>query len=175
MGKYKGATGFLSDAEKMRHYMEVSGFSCDVYNFRMLLKIYEGGEILIYHFNSKGILVYDTVLMCTGFSASDKGMQATFVDRKDFKVTNVRDVPNKIAGRDLLTSMPVRCMIERTIKITASGCPIQGISAAIMLYMKSDPKDRIPGHHYAIGLTRVKKMFSPAEIFQAEERAAQIK
>lgn len=164
--------GFLSDEQKVDHFKGIAGLSKDQYNYVSTLKIYEGAEILLYHYNKNGLLCFDTVLCCAGFVANEKGMKVTLINRKDFKITTIGDIPNPIANLDILTSVPVRCVMERTVKVTQGGHRILGMATAVLFRGKSNPIHRLPGHVHAIPLTKARKYFQVDEYAAAENRAA---
>jgi hypothetical protein len=173
MGKeYKSFKGFLNDEQKLKHYMEMAGHNRNVYRHQAFLKIYEGCEILLYHYDNDGDLMLDTVLVCSGFLLTEKRAQATFIDRTNFKLITIGDLPFKVSDHNILLSMPVRCLVERTIKITSNGSVLQGMTSALLAQTKSNPDRKIIGHMQAVNLTQVHKRFTHKEFNDAQQRTA---
>ena len=56
----KVTPGFLSDEQKVDHFRGVAGLAADQYGYVSTLKIYEGAEILLYHYNKHSLnLAYE--------------------------------------------------------------------------------------------------------------------
>jgi len=116
---------FLNDQEKVEFYADLKGVNLREYPYQNIMKMYKGAEFLLYHMTMED-LVFDTVIVCTGFSITDSGMAVTLMDRKNFEIYDLGDSPIKVARLDILAHVPPRCLVERTIKVNFKGASGRG-------------------------------------------------
>lgn len=145
---------FLSDEEKLEYYSCISGLNMKSWPYAFEVKMYEGAEALLYHYDKAGQLFFDTVVMCTDLTVTDKGIRVNLVDRKDFRVIKAGDIPNPLPGYNILTHTPYRCIIERTLKRTYNDKMMQGVTASLCFRSKSDPDKKMAGHTQAMPLNK---------------------
>lgn len=155
---------FLTDEEKIKYYSARSNVSTQNYKHQKTLKVYEGAELMLYHYDQEGALIIDTVLVVTDINMNSQGIKTAVIDRKEFRINRIGDIPNKIYPFDILTHMPPRCFIERTIKKTRNNKYIQGLATGVYFKSKSDPTQKIPEHVQVIPLLKARDHFAPEEL-----------
>jgi len=149
---------FLNDQEKVEFYADLTGVNLKEYPYQNIMKMYKGAEFLLYHMTMED-LVFDTVIVCTGFSITDSGMAVTLMDRKNFEIYDLGDSPIKVARLDILAHVPPRCLVERTIKVNFKGCKREGMTATAIFRSRSDPERYKPDHQQIIPLTKAQYKF----------------
>lgn len=147
---------FLSDTEKVEFYAKKSGVAMRQFPARNIIKVYEGADILVYHRESGGTVVFDTTLRCTGLLLTRQGMMVTLVDRKTYAIYTVIDAPGTIGSYGMVVKVPSRCLIERTVKVGSGGETLEGVTAMIEFYTP-----------VSWGSTRVISLNSAAKFFGA--------
>jgi len=162
---------FLDDQEKIDFYANLKGIDLKKYPYPSIMKVYKGAEFLLYHMSVED-LVFDTVLTCTGFAVTDQGMTITLMDRKNFEVFDLGDVPQKVARLDILAYTPPRCLIERTVKVDFKGGTQEGMTATAVFRSKSDPGRYKPWDQQVISLTKAKHTFATGVFERATAAAA---
>jgi len=155
---------FFTDEEKLVHYAKLNNVNLNSYKFSTQLKVYEGAEIMLYHYASEGELVIDTVFMCVGLRADIHGIKCTLVDRKTFRIIQIGEFPCEILNKSIVFHTPYRCVMERTLKSTSRGKMMQGLTSSICVMARSNPVHRKAGYSQAISLLRTKDFFTPEEL-----------
>lgn len=155
---------FLTDEEKIQYYSERSNVAINYYNHHKTMKVYEGAELMLYHYDEDGVLIIDTVLVVTGINLDSQGVKITFLDRKEFRINRVGDIPTKVRPFDIVTHMPPRCFIERTVKKTRRGRYIQGLTTGIYFKSKSDPELKTSNHVQIVPLIKARECFESDEL-----------
>lgn len=165
---------FLTDEQKLKHFCAMSGVDLDVYRHGQTLKVYEGSEIMMYHYDEMGWPVFDTTALCTDIVLTEKGLRVSLINKRTYKIAKVGDVPNKLWGMEIVSHVPYHCIVEKTLKKSRShqGAVMQSLSSGICLLSKSHPKIKKPGHIHAISMNNVERFFSPEELCYAYEQAA---
>lgn len=159
---------FLSDEEKLNYFSSISKINLREYPHVFDMKVYEGLEILLFHYTDKyrdlqTPVIFDTVLTCTDISASDKGLRVSLFDRKAARLIKVGDVPNKMGDYDIITHIPYTCQVEKTMKRTYGDKIIQGLCASVCFRTRSTPLQRQPGEIQAMPYQRAQKLFTVNE------------
>lgn len=153
---------FFTDEEKLKYYAGISKIDLNVYSILRTLKVYEGAEILLYHWQGQEAL-FDTVIVCTNITATDRGLRISFIDRKRLRLFTVGDVPNLIWPYDIVSHVPYSCEMERTVKVTGKGKTIQDLTVQICFRISDESVD-------AISLSEAKRFFEPAVYARAINR-----
>lgn len=171
--KYKSS--FLNDREKAIHYAAVSGVNLKDYPSETCVKVYEGAELMVFHTDQNDELVINAVMTCTNITATNQGLKITLIDRETFRISIVGDVPNRLFAWDIISHVPYRCMIERTLKRSQRKRPIQGLAAGVVIRARSGVDQRVPGHLQVMSMYDVKKWFTPEELEVAYNRVEEVK
>lgn len=145
-----GKTTFLNDTEKLEYYAQISGCDLQKYFHAFDVRIYEGAEILLYHYDQRGRLEIDTIMLCTDITVNERGIRITVVDKRDFKVVKIGEIPNKFNGLPIVTHAPYFMRVERTVKRTENGKMIKGLSSIMCFRSQSLPGKKIAGHIQAV-------------------------
>lgn len=162
----KASGEFFNEEEKLKFYADISNCNLTEYWLTSSVKVYTGAEIVLFHWSSDQELIFDTVLMCTNISLSnDLGVKVTLIDRRNNNISTITEIPSLFnGGYNIVSHVPYRCMIERTIKMTKQRRPLQGITSTITFRSKSRPISRIPGHVQAANYTTLWKLFGHEDI-----------
>jgi len=155
---------FLSLDQKLIHFAKKSKIELNVYWYGKTLKVFEGAEIMLYHYDLQGDLIINAVLMCTGITMNHFGLSVTLVNRENFMIYNIGDHMKNIHPLDIVFHTPYNSYVERTVRVSQRGAIMTGITAAVDVRSKSDPKSRIPLHSQAISLIKVDSFFTEEEL-----------
>ncbi len=162
--------GFLNDQDKLKYYAEKENVDYKVFNQINFVKVYEGAEVMLYHFDSNDDLIIETILTCSGIQASIKGVAITFVDKQTFKITTINKIPNTISPYQIIAHSPFRCTLEATVKKTSTGKFIEGLTTSACFRARSHPEKRKANDTQAISMLRVNDFFSEEELDLAYAR-----
>lgn len=168
----KNKRGFLSEAERAEYFAMMGDCALSVYKYYGTAKVYNGAELLLYHYDVDGHVIWDTVLMCTNLLVTEEeGIRVTLVDRGSYGIFVTRDIPEKVFPYEIMVHSPHRCQIERTVKVTQRGTKLTGVTTAVSFRSKSNPRDKRPHHTQLIPLNKAKNFFGQQEYELAIARA----
>ncbi len=159
----KSKPGFLSDDEKEKYFAKLGDCDLGVYKYYSTVKAYVGAEILLYHYDAVGHVIWDGVLMCTGILVTEEGLKITLVDRVSYIITKAVDVPTAVYPYDIMTHAPHRCFLDRTVKTTQRGTRLLGLATSLSFRSLSDPREQVPDHVQAVPLGKAKRFFGEKE------------
>lgn len=158
---------FLTEDEKLSYFGKISKVDLETYFYNSMIRLYEGVEILLYHYDENMEVEVDTILVCTNMKADAQGIRATLFDKRQSKVMHIGEIPNPIRPYPIIGYMPYRCIFEKTVKETKGGRLMQGLTGAICFRTRSGPNYAKPGHVHAILLDRAARSFPPGALEKA--------
>jgi hypothetical protein len=161
--------GFMSDEDKLKHFAKFSNINLDDYPYATTLKVYEGSEFLVYGFTQDEELKLYTSFIVTDMCATSSGFDITLLDKQDYTIFKVGDIPTSMKGYNLVGHIPYRCSVERSVKVTPRGKTILGLTCGMVCRLRSSPLEELPGHAYIIPQHKVLQYFTEEELALAEE------
>lgn len=151
---------FLSDDEKVRFYAAKVGVNMNRFPHREVVKVYEGVDILLYHWEPDNLVVFDTTFRCTGLLLTGQGMMVTLVDRRTYAIYTIIDTPETVGPYDTVVKIPSRCLVERTIRTDDGNREyLEGVTAMVEFYTKSSPSAGFLNHSQVTPLNSARKFF----------------
>lgn len=162
---------FYTDAEKLEYFSSVSKVDIEEYPHCTTFKIYEGADFLVYTYDDKNNLKLYSSIMVTGVQILDtEGIRIDFINKRNFGLSKVGDIPVKLGTYDIVAYVPYRCYLERTVKELPSGKILEGITGGMVCCMKSNPNYRIPGDTYMIPNHLASSYFENGEFEEATKK-----
>jgi len=149
---------FLTDGEKVEFFAEQVQVDMKDFPHKNVLKVYEGSKILLYHWHDDDLVIFDSILMCTGLMTTGAGMTVSFVDCHSHELHVIDDYPLLMASDSLVVKVPSRCLVERTIMRDGPVGHLEGVTAVVDIYTKCSPVN-ISSHPQAVALNAAKKFF----------------
>ncbi len=165
--------GFYTDWEKKKLYSNPD-IATKSYSHHTTVKIYQGADFLIYSYDSAGELKIHTSVMVVSINIENEGITVQMIDKKTYRMFKVSYGIEFLGTNSVLSHVPYRCFLERTVKETHSGKLYEGLAAGLVLMMKSDPQFQRVGHTYVIPHAAVDKYFYKGELDQALMRHEEI-
>ncbi len=161
--------GFYDDNEKKTLYT-LDGVPARSYTHHTTMKIYQGADFLIYSYDDDKKLRVHTSVMVVGINVENEGVTIQLLDKKSYRLFKVGYEINYFGHNSILSHVPYRCFLERSVKETQTGFIHEGLSAGIVFMMKSDPQFQRPGHMYIVPHGMLDRYFYQGEVEQALQR-----
>ncbi len=160
------SNGFYTDWEKKKLYSNPK-IATKSYSHHTTVKIYQGADFLIYSYNVAGELEIHTSVMVVGIHVENEGVTVQMMDKKTYRVFKVGYGIEFLGTNSVLSHVPYRCFLERSVKELYSGNIHEGLTAGLIFMMKSDPISQRIGHTYIISHAKVDNYFYKGELDKA--------